>query len=79
MNREEMLSNLILTCIFLSSWEESEGDVSFLRTWKNYRFEILDSLEDAGLITHARKGKSVYLTDKGIERAKELVEVITDP
>ncbi len=45
------------------------------RVWKNYRFEILDSLHEKGLIDNpSGKSKSIYLTNKGYSKAKTLAE-----
>lgn len=43
------------------------------RVWKRYDFAAMDALHDKGLITepHGRQ-ESVYLTDEGLRRAKEL-------
>jgi hypothetical protein len=43
------------------------------RVWKRYDFAIMDGLHEKGLITqpHGRQ-ESVYLTDEGLRRAKEL-------
>jgi hypothetical protein len=43
------------------------------RVWKRYDFAVMDGLHDKGLITepHGRQ-ESVYLTDEGLRRAKEL-------
>ena len=43
------------------------------RVWKRYDFAIMDELHEKGLITKAHgRQESVYLTDEGMRRAKEL-------
>ena len=43
------------------------------RVWKRYDFATMDGLHEKGLITEPRgKRESVYLTDEGLRRAKEL-------
>lgn len=43
------------------------------RVWKRYDFETMDRLHEKGLITEAHgRQESVYLTEEGIRRAKEL-------
>ncbi|MDQ0586102.1 DUF6429 family protein [Variovorax paradoxus] len=43
------------------------------RVWKRYDFATMDGLHEKGLITEARgRQESVYLTDEGLRRAKEL-------
>lgn len=43
------------------------------RVWKRYDFAMMDTLHEKGLITepHGRQ-QSVFLTDEGLRRAKEL-------
>ena len=43
------------------------------RVWKRYDFDVMDALHSKGLITdpHGR-AESVYLTETGVLRAKEL-------
>lgn len=45
------------------------------RVWKRYDFDVMDSLHSQGLITdpHGR-AESVYLTETGMFRAKELAD-----
>jgi len=43
------------------------------RVWKRYDFATMDGLHEKGLITEAHgRQESVYLTDEGMRRAKEL-------
>lgn len=43
------------------------------RVWKRYDFATMDALHEKGLITEPRsRQESVYLTDEGLRRAKEL-------
>ena len=43
------------------------------RLWKRYDFATMESLHEKGLITEPHKRQeSVYLTDEGMRRAKEL-------
>ncbi len=44
--------------------------------WKGYDFDILNELDDADYIrqgSHPSRSKSVYITESGMERAKELL------
>ncbi len=72
---EEQIKELTLLLIYLTSWTEREPYGEYQRAWKGYDFDILNSLEDERLIggsTH--KAKSTYITEKGIEKAKELMK-----
>lgn len=43
------------------------------RVWKRYDFDVLDRLHAKGLISDPKgKQESVYLTESGMKRAKEL-------
>ncbi len=63
--------DLTLMLIYLTSWEEKPGPVR--RCWKGFRFEILDSLAEAGFISGSKGAKSLYLTEVGEHRARELL------
>ena len=63
--------------LYLTSWTEKEPYGSFQRAWKGYNFDILNKLEEEDFIggsTH--KAKSTYITEEGIEKAKELLKNI---
>ena len=73
MNEKIMELNLLL--LYLSGWEEDsrqEPGQKIYRAWNGYLFEVLNRLEEKELITQFRNGKSVILTEKGIQMAKEL-------
>lgn len=72
---EMLIEDLTLLLIYLTSWEEQPiPDLTVRRAWKGYLFEVLDALEEKGLIEQSR-AKSLYLTEEGIRRAQELQEV----
>lgn len=69
------LEELTLLLLWLSSWKEEVIRGEFVqKSWKNYDFNILDSLLDKKYISYSYKAKSVQFLDKGIEKAKELVK-----
>ena len=51
-NKEKIILELSLVLIYLNGWEEDKrtapGEKVF-RTWKGYKFEILDKLQGQGL------------------------------
>jgi len=73
----EELKDLNLLLLFLSGWEEDSrrrpGEKVF-RSWKGYRFDALNALEEGEMIEQFHNLKSVLITPKGIERARELKE-----
>ena len=72
----EKTINLNLALLFLTGWEEDStrtpGEKIF-RSWKGYLFEILNTMEERGLIHQIKNGKSVILSQKGIQQAQEFV------
>jgi uncharacterized protein DUF6429 len=46
-----------------------------VRAWKGFDWDSMDRLHDAGQISDPRgRAKSVVFTEKGLERARELLE-----
>ena len=68
---EQLLANLSLVVLLLGSRPTRHGT---REAWKNLRFEILDSLSEAGLIDTAPQRKSVTLTDAGTAHAQRLLQ-----
>ena len=73
---EEKIKELTLLLLYLTSWKEKDvfGE-ECMRTQKGYDFDVLNELEDERLIggsTH--KAKSTYLTENGINKAKDLMK-----
>lgn len=73
----EELKDLNLLLLYLSGWEEDSrrrpGEKVF-RSWKGYLFDALNALEEGEMIEQFHNLKSVLITPKGIERARELKE-----
>jgi hypothetical protein len=70
MDQQEQISKLTLLLLYLTSWHEKEVQ----RSWKGYDFDVLNKLEEDGLIAQSKTAKSVYFTEEGIEAAKKLHE-----
>jgi hypothetical protein len=70
---EQTIKELSLLLIYLTSWQEEEFSIKVHRSWKGYPFEILDQLREEDCITGSKPAKSVYLTEQGIAKAKELM------
>jgi hypothetical protein len=74
-SRDVLIEELTLLLIYLTSWEEHPVPDSTVRcAWKGYLFEVLDVLEEKGLIERRRRARSLILTEEGIRRAQELEE-----
>lgn len=71
---EEQIKELTLLLLYLNSWVEKGPYGDFHRAWKGYDFDSLNELEEEQLIGGSPKTKSIYLTEKGLEKAKELIK-----
>lgn len=78
---EKIKEELTLLLMYLTSWEEKgfiadENDMpkeSKIRTcWKGYSFDIINKLTDENHL-YFSKGKSVSLTQDGIDLARKLM------
>lgn len=79
MNNSEKTAKLTLLLIYLTSWDEKDLVSNMRRAWKSYDFETLDKLEEDGLISQSKTAKSVYLTEKGLNAARMLDELVKVP
>ena len=68
---DKIAHDLTLMLIYLSSWEE--GPFKVRRAWKGFRFEILDQLAAEGFVSDSKRAKSLYLTEEGVQQARELL------
>ena len=46
--RDEVIQDLTLALMFLTSWTEQAGELP--RCWKGYDFDVLNTLAERGLI-----------------------------
>ena len=74
---KDQIDELTLLLLYLTSFKDDYGLGEAQRSWKGYPFESLNELSENRLIVDSRRSKSVYLTDEGIEEAKEAVEEIS--
>jgi len=72
---EKTIKELTMLLLYLNSWEEKLIDGEKVnRSWKNFRYEDMDQLEEEGLIYGGKKSKSVTISEKGMKTAVKLVE-----
>ncbi|MBN2852828.1 MAG: transposase [Clostridia bacterium] len=77
MARKEDIRNLTLILMYLTSWEETEYDEKWRRSWKGYDFDVINELEEEGMLHKgSHKSKSVHISRKGVEKAKQLLEIL---
>jgi ribosomal protein S19E (S16A) len=80
-----IVPELTLLLIYLTGWEETkssravvkktgENSKKQFRAWKGYRYEVLEELEQQGLIYKVPGGKSLLVHDKGKQKARELIK-----
>jgi len=71
---DKTIKALSLLLIYLTSWQEDINLIKVQRSWKGYPFEVLDELNEEGYIEGSKRAKSVYLTEKGINKANDLMK-----
>lgn len=71
---DEIVKELTLLLMYLTSWKEDVGFSESRRTWKGYPFEIINELTDDDLISGSNRSKSVYFTDEGVKLAEQLAK-----
>ena len=71
---DETIKELTLLLIYLTSWKEDTNLIKVQRSWKGYPFETLDELNEEKYIDGSKRAKSVYLTEKGVVKAQELMK-----
>jgi len=74
MDEKELIKNLTLALMYLTSWDEKIFDSSVKQTWKGYDFDVLDELEDEELIYRTKGKQPFIILDKGVEKAKYILE-----
>ncbi len=70
MEQQEQISKLTLVLLYLTSWQEKEVQ----RSWKGYDFDVLNKLEEDGLIAQSKTAKSIYFPQKRNRRSEEIAE-----
>lgn len=75
---EEARKELTLMLLYLSRFTQGEKfhEATDFYAWKGYDFDILNELDDADYIrqgSRPSRSKSVYITESGKERARDLL------
>ena len=71
---DKTIKELTLLLIYLTSWQEDAGLTKVQKSWKGYPFEVLDKLNEERYIEGSKYAKSVYLTEEGLSKVKELMK-----
>lgn len=77
-NAEKAMRELTMMLIYLLRFTQGDRftDTKDFYSWKGYNFDVLNELSDDDYIRQGERpsrSKSVYITDGGIEKAKELL------
>ena len=73
MERKDLVRDMTLMLMYLTSWEEDTLDGTALRAWKSFDWDAMDSLREDGLVSCTNKAKSAWLTKAGAKKARELL------
>ena len=75
---EQALHDMTLAMIYLTRFtdgrQEKYEEPPLFRAWKSYDWDTLDKLSEEELIIDRHGNKSLYLTDEGVTKAKEILE-----
>ena len=77
MTAEQALHDLTLTLIYLTRFTDSKSDFfsnTLFQAWKNYDWSTLDELDEEGLVSSNHRSKSLWITEDGVKRAKEIMK-----
>ena len=72
-------TDLTLLLLYLTGWEEdsrAEPGEKIVRSWKEPPFEVLNELEEAGLVRLYRGTKSLVIPHEGIRKAQKIKEAV---
>lgn len=68
---QDKLDDTVLALLYLTMFPEAGGT----RAWKGHAWEVLDRLHAKGYISDPKsKAKSVWMSEEGVKRARELFE-----
>ncbi|MBE6034110.1 MAG: transposase [Clostridiales bacterium] len=70
---QNIIEELTLMLLYLTSWKERGMEDAYPRSWKGYDFDILNRLSEKEMVVDGKRSKSVGITDDGVAKAKELL------
>ncbi len=79
MTAKEAVHDLTLALIYLTRFIEDEKrdelrQIRDFRAWKNYDWNTIDKLDEEGLVISKHGNKSLWITEDGVVKARELLE-----
>lgn len=75
MDDKDLMHDLTLMLLYLDSWKEKGPSGPVARSWNRYDSNVLQALQNEGLIGPAQKAKPIALTPDGEDVAGMLVDV----
>lgn len=74
-SREQAIEELSLMLMYLTRQQDKDEFCPYRElSWKGYDFDMLDRLEESGMLYQPKKRRFVYLSGEGRDRAKQLLE-----
>ena len=76
--RQEAIDDLTLALLYLTRFQDGEGNRYDEIAWKNYDFDAIDRLDEAELIINPKRKrggsyKYAYMTEAGRIKAREIL------
>ena len=71
---EEAMREMTMMLLYLSRMRNVKDGSGADRSWKTYPFDIMDGLEEEGMIFGSHKAKSIYISEEGLEYARKLLD-----
>ena len=74
---DQALHDMTLAMLYLTRFKEHSrfsSEDQLFRAWKSYDWDTLNKLSEKELIIDRHGNKSLYLTEEGVEKAKEILE-----
>jgi len=74
---EQALYDMTMAMLYLTRFKESgrfSSEDQLFRAWKSYDWDTLDKLSEEELTIDRHGNKSLYLTEEGVAKAREILE-----
>lgn len=75
---DEAVHDLTLALLYLNCFTDSrqKGEEVLPRAWKSYDWDALDKLSEEEYIIDRHGNKSLYLTESGMQKAREILNTL---
>lgn len=79
MTAKEAVHDLTLALLYLNRFAESREhkdlwEIDTFRSWKSYDWDAVDQLNEEGFVIDRHGNKSLYVTEEGVVKAREILE-----